>query len=96
MQDLLGDDPAAYAAADPAGMLPLGVPQLLVHGRLDDTVPVEHARAYAARAQAAGDDCRLLELEDADHFDVIDPRHPCFEQILAALPGGDSGRRVGS
>lgn len=80
--ELLGDPPD-YDAADPGRMLPLGVPQLLVHGTRDDRVPIEHARAYAERA---GDECRVLELEGADHFDVIDPRYPDFAKIVDALP----------
>jgi hypothetical protein len=40
---LLGGDPAEcpdrYRAASPAAMVPLGVPQLLVHGLADTTVP---------------------------------------------------------
>jgi acetyl esterase/lipase len=75
----------AYAEADPAQLLPLAVPQLLVHGVKDDRVPLELARAYAARARTAGDDCRLLELREADHFDLIDPRHAVWPRIVGAL-----------
>jgi acetyl esterase/lipase len=80
------DAPAAYAEADPSRLLPLGARQLLVHGVDDDRVPIEHVRAYAERAVNAGDDCRLLELEGADHFDVIDPRYPGFGTILEEIP----------
>jgi acetyl esterase/lipase len=87
-QELLGGEPdavpAAYAAADPAARLPLGVPQLLVHGVADDRVPIEHARAYAAQATAAGDHCALLELS-CDHFAPIDPRAAAWPAVLAAL-----------
>lgn len=92
-RDHLGDDAvrelfggAAREDADPAQLLPLGVQQVLVHGVHDDRVPVEHARAYAARARAVGDDCSLVELGDAGHFDVIDPRYPGFARIVEALP----------
>jgi|SRR5262249_5269401 len=82
VREFLGDPPD-YDAADAARMLPLGVPQLLVHGTRDDRIPIEHARAYDDRA---GAECRLLKLEGADHFDVIDPRHPDFAKIVDALP----------
>ena len=78
------DAPRAYEEADPARRLPLETPQLLVHGTADDRVPVEHARRYAARARAAGDECRLLELE-IDHFAPIDPRNPVWPTIVAAM-----------
>ena len=55
-EELLGgapdEVPDRYASASPAARLPLGVPQLLVHGRRDDTVPAEMSRAYAEQARA--------------------------------------------
>jgi acetyl esterase/lipase len=67
------DVPERYAVASPAALLPLGVPQLLVHGADDDIVPPDHSRAYALAARAAGDDVHLIEAAGADHFDVIEP-----------------------
>lgn len=91
VQELLGGSPEAvpeaYAAADPAARLPLGVPHALVHGTLDEDVPVELARAYAAEARTAGDDCRLVELDGAGHFEPIDPRSAAFPAVHAALAG---------
>jgi acetyl esterase/lipase len=85
-QELLGGEPsevaAAYDEADPARRLPLGVPHVLVHGAADDRVPIEHARRYAKRA---GDECRLVELEGVDHFDVIDPRTAAWPAVRAAV-----------
>jgi acetyl esterase/lipase len=78
--------PAAYDEADPARRLPLGAVQVLVHGTHDDRVPFALAAAYAEAARAAGDDCRVLELDDADHFAVIDPRYERFGEIIEAMP----------
>jgi acetyl esterase/lipase len=83
--EFLGGPAGEHPAADPARRLPLGVPLLLVHGGGDDRVPVEHSRAFEATASAAGDECRLLELDGADHFDVIDPRSAPWPRIEAAL-----------
>jgi acetyl esterase/lipase len=77
--------PAAYADADPSQRLPLGVATLLVHGTADDRVPIAQSRRFAARARAAGDECRLLELPGAGHFAVIDPRSSYWPQIAAAI-----------
>ena len=38
--------PDRYRAASPAELLPMDVPQLLVHGEDDEDVPIEHARLY--------------------------------------------------
>jgi acetyl esterase/lipase len=92
VQEFLGgevdDAPAAYEDADPARRLPLGVPQLLVHGTADDRVPFDHARRYAERARAAGDDCTVLALDGVGHFDVIDPRSQAWVTIAEALRPG--------
>ena len=69
---------------DPAARLPLGAPQVLVHGADDDRVPLVHARRYAALAAAAGDDCRVVEVEGG-HFDPIDPRSAAWPSVLAAV-----------
>jgi acetyl esterase/lipase len=88
VQEFLGGSedavPEAYLVADPGARLPLVVPQLLVHGEGDDRVPLSHAAAYAARARAAGDDCRVVEL-DAGHFEPIDPRSQVWPGVLGAV-----------
>eukprot|EP01051_Picozoa_sp_SAG22_P008985 SAG22_NODE_719_length_7666_cov_5.819083_2_plen_137_part_00 len=70
---------AAYRAASPAALLPLGVPQLLVNGENDLDVPLATVLAYAARARLAGDVVEELVFSSAelapvpDHFAVITP-----------------------
>ena len=68
--------PERYDRASPIELLPLGVPQRLLHGDLDDTVPLGMSRDYQAAAQAKGDDAVLLALAGAGHFELIDPRTP--------------------
>ena len=65
-----------------AALLPLGVPQLLVHGGRDDIVPPQQSRGYAAAARAAGDEVELAELPGADHFDVIESGHPAWIEVV--------------
>jgi acetyl esterase/lipase len=93
VQELLGgspdERPEAYLVADPGARLPLGVPQLLVHGVDDDRVPLAHAQAYAARAGAAGDDCRVVEVA-AGHFDPIDPRSRIWPEVLVSMEAAQS------
>ena len=84
--------PDSYALADPGARLPTGVPQLLVHGDRDDAVPVEHSRAYADKARAAGDPCELLELAGTGHFDVIDPRSDAWAQFMSRFAAEESER----
>lgn len=95
-QGFLGGGPdevlERYELASPAARLPLGVPQLLVHGDADDRVPVDVSRSYASAARAAGDTVELLELAGVDHFAVIEPRsaawHAAAARLEALLPPG--------
>jgi acetyl esterase/lipase len=83
--DLLGSferEPERYAAASPAALAPLGVPQLLVHGEADDIVPIAQSRDYAALEPEA----ELVALPDADHFDVIDVGHAAWAAVTDRLP----------
>ena len=77
--------PARYADASPRARLPLGLPQLLLHGREDDTVPITMSEEYVAAARAAGDEARLLAFEGAGHFELIDPRTPEGRAVVEAL-----------
>jgi acetyl esterase/lipase len=62
--------PERYAAASPAALLPLGVPQLLVHGARDDTVPADFSERYVERA---GGEAELALMPEDGHFEHIDP-----------------------
>ena len=74
--------PDAYAFADPLRLLPVKVPQLIVHGDSDVHVPVESIHAYVA---AAGDGLVFREFIGADHFDVIDPSHDSWQFVLSTI-----------
>jgi acetyl esterase/lipase len=79
--------PERYRRASPVELLPLGVPERLLHGTKDDVVPIEIGRRFQAAAAAAGDDARLVELPDAGHFDLIDPRTPAWLAVQSVVLG---------
>lgn len=66
---LLGTD---AERADPAGLLPIGVPMLHVFGTGDDVVPVALAEHFSARARAAGDSSEVVTVP-GDHYVHMDP-----------------------
>lgn len=78
--ELLGDGPEArperYAATDPGALPAPDVPVVLVHGALDDRVPVAQSQRYPAP---------LVELPDIEHFGVIDPLSPAWPAVVEAL-----------
>jgi acetyl esterase/lipase len=87
--ELLGgtpdEQPLRYHQASPIELLPLGVPERLLHGSKDDVVPIEISRRFDQAAAAAHDDARLIELPDAGHFELIDPRTDAWATVQAAV-----------
>jgi acetyl esterase/lipase len=77
--------PDVYAQASPAELLPLGIPQVVVHGNLDTAVPQAMSVAYVERARAAGDDVDYLGLAGVGHRELIDPRGPVWNALVARL-----------
>jgi acetyl esterase/lipase len=74
--------PAAYAAADPLRLAP-GIPTVVLHARDDDEVPFEQSERYAAAHH--GPRVRLVPVDGGGHYGLIDPEHPAFAQVLAAV-----------
>lgn len=87
--ELLGggfnDVPERYAVASPAALLPLGVPQLLIHGTNDENVPIQVSKIYANAAKSLNDQVTYIELEGVDHFDVIDPHSHAWATTVKEL-----------
>jgi acetyl esterase/lipase len=79
---LFDGPPDTYPEADPARLDPPPVPVRILHGTGDRQVPVEMSRAYAARP---GGDVRLVELDGADHFAVIDPLDAVWPTVVDNL-----------
>ena len=75
----------AYADASPIERLPLGVPQLLVHGEADDVVPPSQSSAYAEAARAAGDEVELVLRPGEDHFVHTDPANAAWQDVVGWL-----------
>jgi pimeloyl-ACP methyl ester carboxylesterase len=82
VEELLGVAPKEalerYARFSPAALLPLGIPQLLVHGGRDEIVPAAMSRDYARAAAEAGDRIDLMIDEELGHFEHLDPGSPAW------------------
>lgn len=78
--------PDHYREADP---MVLAIPQArqwLIHGSADDIVPPEFSRDYvAAKHRRTGketEEVHLVEISEAGHFDLIDPKSAAWKQVL--------------
>ncbi len=67
-----------FLAASPIERVP-AIPGLLVHGSLDDTVPLEISQAFAAASGAE------LAVFDSGHFGHLDPEDPMWKAVVEWL-----------
>jgi acetyl esterase/lipase len=67
--------PEQYEAATPRP--PARMPLLLVHGTLDEDVPVEISRTFGAG--------ELVEIEDEAHMEHLDPGSRCWRAVIEWL-----------
>lgn len=74
-----------YSTTSPAALLPLGIPQVLMHGNRDDLVPLIVSQQYAQQAILAGDRVKLIELPEVDHFALIDPSSAAWGITIAEI-----------
>jgi acetyl esterase/lipase len=79
------DVPERYASGSPAELLPIGVPQVLIHGTADDDVPLVLSEEYCVRAKELGDDCRLVVMEGVCHFEPVNPGSEAWPQVFETI-----------
>lgn len=78
--------PEQYFVADPSRH-GSNVRRILVHGTLDDIVPIEISKAFLEARHADKGVVTLLEIPGGDHFDPIDPQSPAWPAMEAAAKG---------
>jgi len=67
-----------YATTLPWDLLPFKIPQVLLHGTADETVPFELSQQFVG----ASTNARLVALHGADHLDLIDLRTAIWPTVL--------------
>jgi acetyl esterase/lipase len=78
--------PEHYAEADPMEeQLPHTTKQWLIHGTIDDIVPLQFSRDYVSQKTAKGESAVLVEIPQAGHFDLINPNSEAFKQVKATV-----------
>jgi acetyl esterase/lipase len=77
--------PLSYLSASPIDLDPGPSRHVLVHSVADEIVPVTQSQSYVEVATSRGADVEYIELEDADHFTVIDTSTDEWEALLERL-----------
>jgi pimeloyl-ACP methyl ester carboxylesterase len=70
--------PDRYASSSPMQLLPMSVPQRVLHGTQDNIVPFEMSQQFAKASKNA----TLVPIEGAGHFELIDPRSTAWPVVL--------------
>jgi pimeloyl-ACP methyl ester carboxylesterase len=70
-----------YATTSPIDLLPLQVPQVLLHGTLDEVVRFDLSERFVK----ASPDARLVALRGAGHYELIDPRTKYWPVVLKSI-----------
>lgn len=73
------DDPALWREASVAQRAPARL--TILHGSLDDSVPVAHSEAFGARHPHTD----LRRLDGVDHMSLIDPGQDLYAEIIDAV-----------
>lgn len=77
--------PEHYREASPMELSIRNARQVIVHGLADDVVPPAFSRDYAAAKKKSGEQVELVEIPQANHFDVIDPKSKAFGAVAEAV-----------
>jgi pimeloyl-ACP methyl ester carboxylesterase len=77
--------PNRYAAVEPIGRSPIGVPIRFVHGSDDSIVPVSQSQSMLDRERANGGNVRISIVEGAGHFDLVAPVSKAWPEVMAAI-----------
>ena len=72
--------PERYSAADPARLGPPTVPVVLVHGDLDEVLPLSIPLGYGERFGVP-----VIVAKGSGHFDLIEPDSTAWQSVLKAI-----------
>ena len=79
VQDFIGQ--GVRNDLDPVHLPAPIMPVAIVHGTQDQRVPITISESYVAAHPTA----RLVRVEGAGHYEVIDPRRPAYHHVTAEL-----------
>ena len=89
VEQLLGGTPAElpgrYRQASATGLLPIGTKQELLIGDKLTAQWIESIKSYGTAAKNAGDPVTVTMLQNAGHFDGLNPKAPAWETVLASI-----------
>jgi len=77
--------PDRYRNGDPASLLPLAAPQLLIQGTKDDQIPPDLPAEWTKLAYQRGSPASVHMIPGADHFDIVDPNSKAWPAVMESI-----------
>ncbi len=81
------DFASRYNQASPIELLPIGVKQTMIQGETDNIVPLSMAKDYTEAAKRKGDEVKLVVIEKAGHFELVDPKSFAWAKVKDEILG---------
>lgn len=85
--------PRTYPETSPSELLPSGAAVTMIHGEFDHVMPFDTGEAYAAKARAAGDKARAIEIKGVGHFDPVIPTTEAWKTVVVPAIEAAFGKR---
>ncbi|QLH43406.1 MAG: alpha/beta hydrolase [Coxiellaceae bacterium] len=76
---------AHYHETSPIELIPLGVPQILIYGADDKSVPKKFGETYMQAARKAGDNVELIIVPKAAHHEYVSPNSVTWPAVKSAV-----------
>lgn len=74
-----------YKEASPSELLPLNVPQILIYGTEDQSVPQKFGQVYMQTARKEGDNVKLITIKYGAHHEYIVPNSVTWPAVKSAV-----------
>lgn len=69
----------------PCSLLPIGVPQTILHGDRDRIVPIEMSETYLEEAERLKENVELIRLQGAGHYHLVDPASEAGRRTISVV-----------
>ena len=77
--------PERYLFGSPIKLNRKNCPELIIHGKMDDSVPIKWSKLYHEKVRQLTDMSHLIELEACGHMDFIDPNSNAFDVLKSNI-----------
>ena len=74
-----------YQEGSPIHLLPLTIPIRLIHGSIDNIVPLHQSQSLNEQARMQNDDSQVITIEGAGHFDMVSPYSDTWKTVKEVL-----------